>query len=83
MAVSRPLEPDRPRKGKSAFGDRFSKYDLVLVAIPVSLLVALPVHLTDVVSLQATLATAAVVGLPALIDAVFLNPPKTGGRGTA
>jgi hypothetical protein len=79
MAVS-------PRPGRTSqdttspvVGDRLTRYDLILLAIPVALLASLLAHVAVGVPLRTTLVPASLVGALAIVDAVFLNPPTAGG----
>lgn len=55
-----------------------SRYDLVLVVIPLVLATSVLLgHLLSV-PVEVTLAGASVVGTAALVDALFLNPPTSG-----
>lgn len=58
-----------------------TRYDLVLAVIPVALV--LTVGAAELFGLpnRAALVGGAVVGLVALVDALFLNPPTTGRPG--
>lgn len=53
-----------------------SRYDLVLAVIPSAFLVALILGNVLPVSPRIALASASVVGALALLDALFLNPPR-------
>ncbi len=57
-----------------------TRYDLVLTVIPVALI--LTVGAAELFGLpnRVALASGAVIGLVALVDALFLNPPVAGGR---
>lgn len=79
MAVSRSPGRDRQATDLTAAGDRLTRYDLILVAIPLALLASILAHLAVGVPLRATLLPASLVGAVAVIDAVFLNPPMPGG----
>ena len=52
-----------------------TRYDLVLAAVPVAFTVALVVAYVVGVALYWTLVPAAVVGIVAIVDAVYLHPP--------
>lgn len=80
MAVSRSPGRERQATERFAVGGRLTRYDLILVAIPLALLASILAHLAVGVPLQATLLPASLVGALAVIDAVFLNPPMPGGR---
>jgi L-cystine uptake protein TcyP (sodium:dicarboxylate symporter family) len=57
-----------------------TRYDLVLTLLPVVLLVTLGTAGLFGLSTRAALAGWSAVGCLALVDALFLNPPTTGGR---
>lgn len=57
-----------------------SHYDFVLAVIPVVFVVALLVGNLLSVAPRVALATASVVGLLAVVDALFLNPPTSRGN---
>jgi hypothetical protein len=62
------------------FRRSLTRYDLVLTVIPVALI--LTVGAAELFGLpnRAALGSGAVIGLVALADALFLNPPTAGGR---
>lgn len=55
---------------------RATRYDVVLAVIPVAFLSALLLGSTPAVPGPAAVAVATVVGLLAVVDALFLNPPR-------
>jgi predicted Kef-type K+ transport protein len=57
-----------------------TRYDLVLTVIPVALLVTVGAAELFGLPNRAALAGGALVGLVALADALFWNPPTAGGR---
>jgi uncharacterized membrane protein len=59
---------------------RFTRHDFVLALIPVTFLLTAGVAGLLGLSTRTALAGWSVVGLFALADALFLNPPTTGGR---
>ncbi|NHN47878.1 hypothetical protein G9464_09740 [Halostella sp. JP-L12] len=58
-----------------------SRYDVVLVLVPVAFLAALLVGEAVDAPLRVRLATAALACLPWLVDCLFLNPPTEGATG--
>jgi len=75
MAEEHRSSVDRPR---SNVGDRrrLSRYDLVLAAVLAAFLLGLlAVGLADV-PLRVAMSSAAAVGALALVDGLFLNPPR-------
>lgn len=60
-----------------------SRYDLVLAVIPLAFLVALAVAHVGAAPFRSTLFAASIVGALALVDALFLNPPRISGRAGA
>jgi hypothetical protein len=55
--------------------DSLSRYDLILVFIPVVFLLSVALGSLLSVSFQTTLVGASAVGALALMDALFVNPP--------
>ncbi len=53
--------------------------DLTLLAIPIAFVLALSVARVTVVPAHGALATASLVGLAAILDAVAVNPPTEAG----
>lgn len=67
--------PDRPESAVAS-RRRLSRYDLVLAVVPVAFLVGLlAVGLADV-PFRVAMTSAAAVGALALVDGLFLNPPR-------
>jgi hypothetical protein len=58
-----------------------SRYDLVLVAIPLAFVLMLSAHLVLAVSVRLAVAGAAVTSVLVLLDAIYLNPPSNPGSG--
>lgn len=79
MAVS----SDSGHRNRDVFWRRLfvglSRYDLVLTVIPVSLALALFGYVLFPVSLPGALSAGAAVSTAAVADALFINPPVTGG----
>jgi hypothetical protein len=67
-------------RSATGVGERLTRYDLILLAIPVALLASLLAHVAVGVPLRTTLVPASLVGALAIVDAVFLNPPTAGDR---
>lgn len=64
------------RRGTVGDRHRLSRYDLLLAVVPVAFLLGLlAVGLTDV-PLRVAMSSAAAVGALALVDGLFLNPPR-------
>lgn len=57
-----------------------SRYDLVLAVIPVAFLAAFAVAHVGAAPFRSALVVASLVGALALVDALFLNPPRISGR---
>ncbi len=55
---------------------RLSRYDLVLVAIPLAFLVGITATVAAGVSVQGSMTVASLVGGAVVADALFLNPPS-------
>ena len=74
-------EHDEPRPDRAPTTSTLSgltRYDLVLAVIPSAFVVAMLVgHLLSL-SVEASAVVASVVGVLALLDGLFLNPPETG-----
>lgn len=60
---------------------RASRYDLVLTLIPASFLIAAVLGMTLSVTATTAVTAAALVSSLAVIDALFLNPPRDPSRG--
>lgn len=58
-----------------------TRYDLVLAVIPLAFLFGVVASNLGSVSLHGGMAIAAAVGGLAVVDALFVNPPSTGGPG--
>lgn len=63
----------------AAFGRLLSRYDLLLAVIPVAFLCSLAAGTLLSVPTSNALALASAVGAMALVDALFLNPPRSRG----
>lgn len=71
-----PLSPSDRSRTVARNGHRLSRYDLLLAVVPVAFLVGLlAAGLTDV-PLRVAMSSAAAVGALALVDGLFLNPPR-------
>lgn len=70
--------PERrhPRTGIDGGRTRFSRYDLLLAVIPAAFLSGLLVSGAAGVPLRLAMPAAAGVGALALVDGLFLNPPR-------
>ena len=55
---------------------RLSRYDLVLVAIPLAFLVGIAATVGLGVSVRGSMAVASLVGGAVVADALFINPPS-------
>ena len=74
MATSNGDPIDVPRDGA---GDRtLSRYDLLLLVIPVAFVLALVVSQVSSLPASTVLGAASLVGALAVADGLFLNPPK-------
>jgi len=62
--------------GVEATGDRLSRYDLLLLVIPATFLVALVASQVSSFGLSTLLAAASVVAALAVADGLFVNPPR-------
>lgn len=64
---------------------RLSRYDLVLAVIPAAFLLAALLGTAGAVPAPAAVTAASLVGVLAMVDALFLNPPDrpAGGQGRA
>jgi hypothetical protein len=78
------MERDRTHEkrivGRTTRGPMPTRYDLVLAVVPLAFAVALVAGLLSPVSVHAALAAAGVVGVAAVVDALFVNPPERGDR---
>lgn len=64
-------------------GERsFTRYDLVLAVIPTAFLLAGVVSLLSSVPVHALMAGATAIGAVALLDGMFINPPRSGSGTT-
>ncbi len=59
--------------------DRLSRYDLLLIAIPMAFALAIGVYLFTGVPQQAAIGVGALLSGVVLIDALYLNPPIDDG----
>ncbi|MCU4719637.1 hypothetical protein [Halapricum hydrolyticum] len=81
MATSdRTVEPVDRRTEARAKGPDLSRYDAVLAAIPSVFLGALLLGHLSPISIQAAIGLGAVLGAIAVVDALFVNPPRPGQR---
>jgi len=71
MAVSR----NSAQVQKNSFFDRLSRYDLLLVAIPLMLALAVVASVVFSVSLHLSVTAAVLFCSPLLVDAMYVNPP--------
>jgi small-conductance mechanosensitive channel len=55
-----------------------TRYDFVLAAIPLCFLASLLATAASPLSLHQTVAAASLLGALALVDALFVNPPRPG-----
>lgn len=70
----------RPRK-PFAVPTSTTRYDLALGLIPLAFVLAMTLGTVLGLSVQATLVSAALVGVVVLVDALYLNPPVERGSG--
>lgn len=68
--------PTRPDEEQYVGGPPLSRYDLLLAAIPLFLLVGWAVGRFTNAPLWASLAAGALVALPLLADGLAVNPPQ-------
>jgi len=61
--------------GPRSLADELSRYDVVLLAIPLAFLFGLVVSGLPSVPVEGALGVASAVGAVAVADALFLNPP--------
>jgi len=64
------------RTGSRTTGLGLSRYDIILVAIPSAFLAALLIGQVLSLPMQATVVVGAALGALAVVDALFVNPPK-------
>jgi hypothetical protein len=72
MAAS---NPDVQRTNRTD-GRTFSRYDLVLLVIPATFVFALAVAQVSSFPVSTVLAAASLVGALAVVDGLFINPPR-------
>lgn len=77
MASNDGDERNRPLTGPGA---ALSRYDLLLAVIPAAFLFAGITSQVLSVAPRATLVGATLVGALALLDGLFVNPPRSGSR---
>lgn len=70
----RPTTPETP--GLVDGGRHLTRYDLLLAVVPVAFLLGLLAALLADVPLRTALGSAAMVSALALLDGLFLNPPR-------
>lgn len=76
-AASIPTSSSVP-SGRADRRPPFSRYDLVLAAIPIAFLFALAGAAGGLVDVTTAVALASVGSAAALVDALFVNPPLDG-----
>ncbi|MFD1587574.1 hypothetical protein ACFR9U_11305 [Halorientalis brevis] len=64
--------------GRRVLFPSLSRYDLLLAFMPTVFLISLVVGNLLSIGFRTALSVAGIAGIAALIDALFLNPPKTG-----
>lgn len=75
--MSAGTHPSSDRTGDHLpFLRRFSRYDLLLAVVPVAFVMGLLATGAADVPIRVSLSGAAGVGALALVDALFLNPPR-------
>lgn len=67
---------NRPPTGRTRTSDGLTRYDLLLLVIPATFLVALVASQVSSFGLSTLLAAASVVGAIAVVDGLFVNPPQ-------
>lgn len=79
MATSdNPVDIAENRRTEHSSLSSFSRHDLVLAVIPSVFIVSVLIgHLLSL-SAQASIGVASLVGALAVVDALFVNPPRTG-----
>ena len=80
MSTGTRIPKDRFRD-RHQFTDRLSRHDIVLAVIPVAFLLGLVAAGLADVPLRLAMGAAGAVGALALIDGLFLNPPRRPGVG--
>jgi uncharacterized membrane protein len=71
-------EHEGPRPDRTLTTSTLTRYDLVLAVIPSAFIVAMLLGHVFSLSVEASAVVASVVGMLALLDGLFLNPPGTG-----
>jgi hypothetical protein len=79
MATREHGDPRPSRSTTTATDSGVTRYDLVLAIIPSAFIVALLAGHVLSLSMEASVVFASVVGVLALVDGLFLNPPEVGG----
>lgn len=69
-------ESDAPTDDHGPFFDRLSRYDLVLLVVPLAFVVAALASAFVGVSTHSALTGAALVGAAAVVDGLFRRPPR-------
>ena len=82
MAVSRSSGRDRNRLSPYGFLATFSRYDLLLAAIPLVLAVGLFAGIVVPVPLHFSIGSGALVCIFFLADALYFNPPTDASGGS-
>ena len=80
MSTGNQAPNDRPLD-RRPFADDLSRYDLLLAVIPAAFLLGLLAAGLADVPLRLAMGSAGAVGALALIDGLFLNPPRRPGVG--
>ncbi|QSG08864.1 hypothetical protein [Halapricum desulfuricans] len=81
MATSdRYVEPAEQQSETRATGPDLSRYDVVLVAIPLAFFSAVLFGHLSPISVQVAIGLGAVFSAIAVVDALFVNPPRPGQR---
>lgn len=68
-------KPSRSRRQSLEGLLSLSRYDLLLVLIPLGFVVAFLGHVVFALSLQQAVAVGGLIGMVSVVDALFLNPP--------
>lgn len=71
-------EHDGQRPDRAPTTSTLTRYDLVLAVIPSAFVVAMLLGHVFSLSVEASAVVASAVGVLALLDGLFLNPPGTG-----